>query len=239
LSTNDLPARFQPTRWSLVLRSRGEGREAERALADLCQAYWFPLYAWCRRKGLSPADAADSVQGFFVQVLEKQLFHRADEGKGKLRTFLLTALQRQVRDERIKQGAARRDAGRTVSFDAAEAESWYVERGGATIDDAQLFDRQWALAVLDQAVRRLEDAAQARGTLREFTALRPFLTREGTGEEYRLAAAPLGQTEGAFKVAVHRLRARFGEALRAEVAETQSDDLDVNEEIAYLRRALG
>lgn len=221
-----------------MLKTRGEGAEASRALGDLCQTYWFPLYAWCRRYGLSSADAEDMVQGFFVQVLEKRLFDTADSNRGKLRTFLLTALQRHVRDEMSKSRALRRGGGNVVSFDVVEAEQWYgVEKKEGESAD-HLFDRQWALTVLDQAVRSLEMRAKSEGKEDLFKALRPFLTREGSGADYDEAGSAIGMRAATFKVAVHRLRARFREALRAEVAETKPDESSVEEEIHYLMAAL-
>ena len=168
----------------------------------------------------------------------KDLFASADAERGKLRTFLLTALRRHVKDERAKALAERRGGGRVVSFDAAEAESWYVDAvvEGESLD--ALFDRQWALTVLDHAVRALETQAETRGKAAEFAALRPFLTREGDAADYRRVGSEIGLSEGAVKVAVHRLRAKFTEALRAEVAHTQPEGADVDEEIACLRRAL-
>ncbi len=231
--------RFQATRWSLVMQARGQGVTARRALEDLCGAYWFPLYAWCRRFGLGAADAEDMVQGFFVEVLEKDLFAAADASRGKLRTFLLTGLQRHVRDEQGKAKAERRGGGRVVSFDGSEAEVWYAGEQAEGESAEHLFDRQWALTVLDQAVRRLETDAAARGKDAAFAAMRPFLSGEGSMADYEEAGRPLGMNAGAFKVGVHRLRARFREALREEVAGTQAPDAGIDEEIAYMMKVLG
>lgn len=234
----DPSAHFQPTRWSLVLQSQGHGEPAQRALEELCAAYWFPLYAWSRRSGASAEDAEDHVQGFFVQVLEKQLFAAADPGRGKLRTFMLTAFRRHVNDERKREARLKRGAGQVIPFDLAGAEACYaVEQIEGESADA-MFDRQWALTVLDQALARLEQYAEGKGKIAEFTVLRPFLTGEGSAGEYATAAQKLGMNSGALKVAVHRLRARFREALRAELAETQPDAGGVNEEMTYLMQAL-
>jgi RNA polymerase sigma-70 factor (ECF subfamily) len=233
-----VPGVFHPTRWSLVLRARGEGEPARRALAELCQAYWFPLYAWCRRHGLPPADAEDAVQGFLLEALRKNLFAAADAERGRLRAFLLTGLRRHVRDERRREWAERRGGGRLVSFDATEAESWYRQAGAEGADADALFDRQWALAVLERALRRVEAQAIARGKQEEFTALRPFLDSPGEAGAYTAVGARLGLTEGAVKVAVHRLRGRFAEALHAEVADTGAEGAGIDEEIRHLRLAL-
>lgn len=232
------PAAFKPTRWSLVIQSQGQDEKARRALEELCAAYWFPLYAWSRRCGASPDDAEDHVQGFFVQVLQKQLFAAANPELGKLRTFMLTAFRRHVSDEQRKEGRQKRGGGRIISFDATEAEAWY-EAGQIHGESADhMFDRQWALTVLDQAMAKLEEQAAARGKSAEFALLRPFLTGEASADDYEKAGREAGMTANTFKVAVHRLRSRFREALRHEVAETQPDDTDVDEEMRYLMRVL-
>lgn len=232
------PAAFKPTRWSLVLQSQGGDEKAKRALEELCAAYWFPLYAWSRRCGASPSDAEDYVQGFFLQVLQKQLFAAANPQLGKMRTFMLTAFRRHVNDEQRKESRQKRGGGQVVSFDAAEAEAWYeVEQiEGESAD--HMFDRQWALTVLDQAMAKLEQQAAAKGKSAEFAVLRPFLTGEADAADYEKAGREAGMTANAFKVAVHRLRARFREALRREVAETQPADANVDEEMGYLMRVL-
>lgn len=232
------PGAFKPTRWSLVAQSRGEGEPAERALAELCAAYWFPLYAWSRRFGAEPADAEDYVQGFFVEVLEKKLFGAANPELGKLRTFMLTAFQRHVHDQLRLAGRQKRGGGQIVSFDATEAEAWYeVEQVEGESAD-HMFDRQWALTVLDQALARLEQHAASKKKTAEFAAMRPFLTGGVEGEDYASAGAKLGMSASAFKVAVHRLRSRFRDALRAEVAKTQPEGESVDEEMNYLMQVL-
>ncbi len=234
----DTAAAFRPTRWSLVLQSQGDGPVAKRALQELCAAYWFPLYAWSRRNGASPADAEDHVQGFFVQVLDKQLFASANPELGKLRTFMLTAFRRHVNGEQRREARQKRGGGQVVSFDAAEAEAWYEVEQIAGESADHMFDRQWALQLLEKAMAAVEAHAAGRGKVREFAALRPFLTRDGTNDEYARAAAALGMSGNAFKVAVHRLRARYREALRQEVAETQPDGGSVDEEMSYLTQVL-
>lgn len=221
-----------------MLRSQGQGEQARRALEDLCRAYWFPLYSWSRRLGAEPEDAEDYVQGFFVQVLTKQLFAAADPNLGRLRTFMLTAFRRHVHDEQRRNSRQKRGGGNVVSFDAVEAETWYE---GERIDGESadhMYDRQWALTVLDQALKKVEQHAAGRGKAEEFALMRPFLTGEGAAGEYEANGLRLGMSGNAFKVAVHRLRGRFREALRAEVAETQPDGSSVDEEMGYLMRVL-
>jgi RNA polymerase sigma factor (sigma-70 family) len=232
------PAAFQPTRWSLVLQARGEGAGARRALEDLCQAYWFPLYSWSRRFGASPQDAEDYVQGFFMEVMEKALFSSADQQRGKLRTFLLTAFRRHVNDVQRAETRIKRGSGQVVSFDALEAESWYeVEQIDGESADA-MFDRQWALTLLDKAMSCVEESALQRGKAAEFHAMRPFLTTDASAADYEAAGKSLGMSANTFKVAVHRLRARFRDALRKEVAETERDGGSVQDELRYLMEVL-
>jgi len=236
---NEPAAGFAPTRWSLVLRTRSpDAGAAAQALEELCAAYWYPLYAWARREGLAPADAEDAVQGFFAAVLRQRLFDRADAERGRLRTFLLTVFRRHLRDEQAKAGAERRGGGRVVSFDAAEAEEWFREEPATAETPEHYFDRQWALTLLDRALGRVEAAYARRGKEAEFTALRPFLTTSGAQADYEAAGRAVGLGGGTFKVALHRLRERFREALRQEVRETQPDDGGVEEEMAYLLRVL-
>jgi RNA polymerase sigma factor (sigma-70 family) len=230
--------RFQATRWSMVLRARGDGPTARRALEDLCGIYWFPLYAWCRSRGYPSHDAEDLIQGFFLKILQNHLFGSAEPSRGKLRTFLLTALQRHIRDEADKASASKRGGGRVISIDPATAEAYYSASLVSGESPEQAYDRQWALTVLDHALGAMEKEAIAHGRHLQFTAMRSFLTEEGDMETYTTAAAAVGMSPGTFKVAVHRLRGRFRETLRTVVSDTQPEDSNPEEEIAYLARML-
>ncbi len=230
--------RFQATRWSMVLRARGDGPSARKALEDLCGIYWFPLYAWCRSRGYPSHDAEDFIQGFFLSIVQSQLFDAAEPSRGKLRTFLLTALQRHIRDEADKASAFKRGGGRVISIDPATAEECYSSSLISGESPEQAYDRQWALTVLDHALGAMEKEAIAHGKHVQFTAMRKFLTEEGDMEAYAAAAAAVGMSSSTFKVAVHRLRARFRETLRTVVADTQPEDSNPEEEIAYLARML-
>jgi DNA-directed RNA polymerase specialized sigma24 family protein len=228
---------FQQTRWSLIQRVHAGGDAAAVALGELCEAYWFPLYGWARRSGASPEDAEDVVQGFFSDVLRKHLFEKADASKGRLRTFLLTAFRRYQRDAWVKANADQRGAARTVSFDAVAGEEWYrAEEPGAATPDA-FYDRQWAVTVLDQAVQRLGKEYARRGKGPDFERLRRYLTSTGDAA-YAGDADALGITVSAVKVAVHRMRERFRDALREEIASMQGEGEDVDEELSHLLRAL-
>lgn len=230
--------RFQATRWSMVLRARGDGPSARKALEDLCAIYWFPLYAWCRCRGYPSHDAEDLIQGFFLKIVQSQLFDAAEPSRGKLRTFLLTALQRHIRDETDKAIASKRGGGKVISIDPATAEEYYSSSLISGESPEQAYDRQWALTVLDHALGAMEKEAIAHGKHNQFTAMRRFLTEEGDMETYAQAATAVGMSTSTFKVAVHRLRGRFRETLRTVVADTQPEDSNPEEEIAYLARML-
>lgn len=230
--------RFQATRWSMVLRTRGDGPVARRALEDLCGIYWFPLYAWCRGRGYSSHDAEDLIQGFFLKIIQSHLFDAADPSRGKLRTFLLTALQRHIRDEADKASASKRGGGKVISIDPATAEAFYSSSLVSGESPEEAYDRQWALTVLDHALGDMQKEAIAHGKLSQFTAMRHFLTEEGDMDAYASAASSIGMSPSTFKVAVHRLRARFRETLRTVVSDTQPEDSNPEEEIAYLARML-
>ena len=244
VSTDSAPAAnpnpgFAATRWSLVWQLRaGDEAAAARALEELCLAYWQPLYSWARRSGLEPADAEDRVQGFLVAVLENRLFERADAERGRLRTFLLTAFRRYLRDEAEKATATRRGGGKVLSFDAAEGERWIEEAGPSTGSEEHRYDRAWALTVLDRAMGQVEESYRKRGKESEFARLRPFLTESGTAADYAAAGNAIGLGVGAFKVALHRLRERFAQALRDVVRDTVSDPSEVEVELSCLLDAL-
>lgn len=232
-------APFPATKWSIVLTSGRGNAKGEQALAELCQAYWLPLYTFARRSGQAPADAEDLVQGFLAKAVVDELFSRADAGRGKLRTFLLTAFRRYARDERDKAFAEKRGAGGVVSLDLIEAERWYaVEEESPGVSPEEAYDRQWAITLLERTCERLRADCAHRGKADEFEALRPFLTTNANTSDYEAIGSRLGMKPDTVKVAVHRLRARFGATLREEVRDTHADDDDVDEELRHLIRLL-
>ena len=228
---------FPATRWSLVRRARtGDPREAEAALEDLCRAYWTPLYAYARGRGLARAEAEDRVQEFFAVALRREVFQRAEEDAGKLRSFLLTALKHHLQDAAARAGAAkRRPEGGWVALDfsAAEADWARLADAGATPDAA--FEREWARALLAQALARVEARYVAEGQAALFAALRD---RALGAEDAPAGEAAAGLSAGATRVAAHRLRKRFREALRDAVRDTLPDDGDIDAELRALRAAL-
>ena len=236
---------FLTTRWSVVAAAgRGQpGRsapaEVRAALSELCAAYWPPLYAFARRRGSAPDEAADHVQDFFARLLEKGDLAAADPQRGRFRAWLLTAFKHHASNVRDRERAQKRGGGRApLSLDAAEAE----QRFGPQLTDPRTpeaeFERRWALLVLDRALERLAVEQRRAGKARELDELRPVLVAGEEGAPYAEIAERLGRSEGAVKVAVHRLRRRYGELLREEVAGTLADEREVEEEIGALLRAL-
>jgi len=230
---------FPPTRWSVVLAAQGEAPAAADALEALCRAYWYPLYAFVRRSGHSPHDAQDLTQEFFSRLLAQHWLDAADREKGRLRTFLIVALKRFMANEWRRESAQRRGGGHThVPIDTAFAESRYAADPAATPAEG-LFDRHWALTLLDRAINRLRDEFQAAGPPGEFDALKACLTAARGEIEYAALARRLAISEGATRVAVHRLRKRFRELFREEVAQTLADGSELAAEIRHLAAAMG
>jgi len=237
---------FLTTRWSVVAAagrpaaSPQQAHEARSALAELCAAYWPPLYAFARRSGASPHDAADLVQGFFARLLEKGDLSAVDPARGRFRAWLVTAFRNFQSNARDRERARKRGGGRApLRIDADAAESLYAPEPADTRTAEREFERRWALTVLERALQRLGAEQGRAGKQAEFAALRPWLTAGGPEGGYAGLADELGRSEGALKVAVHRLRRRYGELLREEVAGTVDDPGQVEAELASLLEALG
>lgn len=233
--------RFQTTRWSLVSTARGTGESSREALGALCEAYWDPLYAYVRRRGYPSSRAEDLTQGFFAALLERQALDAADRRRGRFRTFLLTSLQNYLANEWHRSQAQKRGGDATVvSLDRDEAERRYAaEPASDAASPEALFDRRWALAQLERALERLQDEMEGDDRGERFRILRPYLTGEAEVGPYAEAADTLGISEAAVKMAVHRMRRRFGTILRQEVAETVASPADAEREIRHLFAALG
>jgi RNA polymerase sigma-70 factor (ECF subfamily) len=234
---------FPATRWSLVsmVRARhGDEPQAARALEHLCGIYWDPLYAFARRQGMGPEDAQDATQGFFERLIDKHTFHAADRERGRLRTFLLAAFGHFLADERDRRNAWRR-GGRTemVSLDAGGR---YDAEADMELTPERYFNRQWALAILRQALDALETERNQAGREREWSVLRKFLDASGSVGEtsYEDAAASLDWSVNATRVAVHRLRLRYRQLLQDQIASTleNEDPAMVRDEMQALLAAL-
>jgi RNA polymerase sigma factor (sigma-70 family) len=235
------PEYFATTHWSVVLTAqRHDSTRAYAALSYLCQTYWYPLYAFVRRQGHSAHDAQDLTQEFFSRLLEKNYLAVADRERGKFRSFLLAALKHFLANEWNRARAAKRGGGREVlSLNETDAEGRYLLEPTDETTAEKIFERRWATTLLEQAVTRLrEEYAQAeKGDLYE--ALKNCLTIESRSVPYAELAARLKMSEGAIKVAVYRLRGRYREVLREEIAQTVSSPEEVEEELRHLFAALG
>jgi RNA polymerase sigma-70 factor (ECF subfamily) len=226
---------FKETRWSLVLGARDHD---DRALALLCQAYWYPLYAYVRRRGHRPDEAQDLTQEFFTRLLEKDWLAAVDPERGRFRSFLLAAMGHFLANEWHRARTRRRGGDRTfVSFDLAAAEGRFEKEVATEASAERLFERRWALTLLERAMERLRLDEEAAGSGARFERLKQFLG--GDGDSYRAVAGELGTTEGAVKVAVHRLRKRYRELVRREVAQTVTDPSSLEDELRELMSALG
>jgi RNA polymerase sigma factor (sigma-70 family) len=231
---------FATTRWTIILQAGGPTSAASAtALEKLCRAYWYPLYSFMRRRGLAPHDAEDLIQSFFAFLLEKDVIARADRERGRFRTFLLSALQNFHANERARAGTLKRGGGRAIlSFDELQAESNYQNEPATSVTPECLFDQKWAASLLEQVMLTLgrEYTAAGKGPL--FEELRGLLWGGRGDTGYESIGQKLGTTEGAIKVAVHRLRARFKECVRDEVAQTVARPEEVEDELRHLLSAL-
>jgi len=209
------------------------------ALAELCEIYWAPLYGYLRGRGYDAETAQDLTQGFFARVLEKQSIAVANPERGRFRAFLLTALKRYVINEYEREAAAQRGGRHVhVALDFENAEQRYALEHRHEDTPERVFDRKWAAIALERALQRLRDECDRAGKRVEADALLPYLTETSELPAYKEIGAELGLTEGAVKVAVHRLRQRFGVALRLEVAETVAEEADIEDEMRELIRAV-
>jgi RNA polymerase sigma-70 factor (ECF subfamily) len=238
LSESPAPGNFGTTRWSLVGRAGASSLESAQALAALCELYWYPLYAYVRRHGRTPHDAQDLTQGFFAQLLEKRSLAVADQQRGRFRSFLLTSMKHYLANQRDAERAQKRGGGDVVqSLDLEDAEGRYAREPADTTTPESLFERRWALTILEQTLARLRDEMAARGKTQQFEVLKGQLGGESAAP-YAELAANLGIAPGAIKVAVHRLRKRYRELLREQISQTLADPTDVDDEIRDLFAAL-
>jgi len=227
---------FPSTHWSVVLNAGNSGADgAPSALEQLCQTYWYPLYAYSRSLGDSPSDAEDLIQGFFVEILRTRFIVRADPSIGKFRSYLLKSFSLYRGRQIDRAGALKRGGGKTIiSIDELEAEDRFLDEAERELPPEHRFDHEWAITILDQAHRRLEVEFERAGRRAYFERMRPFLESVPGGSKYSDLARELGKSEGAIKMEISRFRSRFRRQLECAVAETVGAAEDVGAELHYL-----
>ena len=234
------PQQFTNTRWSLVIAAQSEDSgQSEAALSELCQSYWFPLYGFIRRTGRSPEEAEDLTQGFFAQLLRLDTFSRADESKGKLRTFLLKALKDYIANEHQRENAQKR--GGNVSHISLEVgwaeEQLRIEPVDPSGNPERQYERRWAMTLLKQSFSCLEEECHLKGKGELYSVMQPHLSHSAD-IGLKEAAEKLGMRDGAAKVALHRLRGRFKEIFREQIRETLAEGEDLEAEVLATMAAL-
>lgn len=223
----------------VLAAGRGDSTRARAALEKLCLSYWYPLYAFVRRLGRTAHDAEDLVQSFFAVCLEKNYLGAAEQSKGRFRSFLLIALKHFLANEWERSRTLKRGGGHAhISLDGLAAEQRYALEPVDCSSADKLFERRWALTLLEQVVNRLRDEQAAGGKLEQFERLKECITSAGRGTPYAQLAGQLGTSEGAVKVAVHRLRQRYRELLEEEIAHTVASPEEIEEERRHLLAAL-
>jgi RNA polymerase sigma-70 factor (ECF subfamily) len=232
---------FPTTRWSQVLAAGDpDAPRARQSLDELCGAYWYPLYAYIRRRGYDPERARDLTQDFFARALEKGLLAEVDPARGRFRSFLRVVCAQYLANRRDWENARKRGGGRVaLPIDAADAEGRYALEPADELTPERIFDKSWALTLLGRVLDELGREYHEAGKAATFEALRGVLAGDADGASYATIAARLGTTEGAARVAVHRLRRRYGDLLRREIASTLDDPSEVDDEIHDLFAALG
>jgi len=227
---------FATTRWSLVLAAADRRDTTGRgALETLCQTYWIPVYAFIRGRGRSAVDAQDLTQEFFATLLDKQYLQAADPDRGRFRAFLLTMVKHFLSKEREKEGAIKRGGAiQVISIDANLSEQRYQAQPTTERTADQIFDRQWAMSIIEQSLLRLRESYEQEDKATVYQQLLPLLTPAADNPSYAEIASRLGLTEGAIKMAVQRLRQRYRDLLRQEVASTLNTGDDMTDEINRL-----
>src|SRR5512145_3333687 len=229
---------FPTTRWTMVVAAGDPHRkEARSALVALCENYWYPLYAYLRRLGYPADQAQDLTQEFFIRMLEGRYLDRADPEKGRFRSFLLTSLKFFVADEEDRQRAQKRGGGAVVSLEFQSGEERYQREPSHDETPERMFERRWALSVLDRVVERLRSEFVQHGRPEHFERLKVFLLGQSDAP-YASLAREMNTSEGALKVAIHRLRKRYRELFRQEIGDTVADPAEVESELRYLAAVL-
>ncbi len=230
---------FATTRWTVVLTAgRTDTTRAHKALADLCQTYWYPLYAYARRRGHSVEDAEDLTQGFFARLLQQDFLAGLSQEKVRFRAFLLASMNHFMADDWDRISAQKRDARKTISLDAETAEHRYQTAMVEHETPDRVFERQWAMTLLESAVQHLAHEYESTGRGALFAELQFAILGERSAVPYTKLAAKLDMSPEAVRVAVHRLRQRYRQVLREEIAQTVTDEKDIVGELNYLRQVL-
>jgi len=231
---------FPETRWTMILQAgREDDPAADEALAQLCRAYWYPLYAFIRKRGYSTEEARDLTQDFFAHLLENRRFAAADQERGRFRSFLLKSLQRFLADAADRSRAAKRGGGAaTLPLETEGAETRLAYDLGHEETPERLFERQWAQSLIARVAADLRGAFDREGRAEQFDHLKHFLPGFGGDTSYAQAAGEMGSTEGALKIAVHRLRRRYRDFFHAEISRLVADPGDCDAEIQYILNVL-
>jgi RNA polymerase sigma-70 factor (ECF subfamily) len=232
---------FATTHWSVVLSAGQAGSsQVSESLEKLCRSYWPPLYSYIRRQGHGPEDAKDLAQAFFAKLLQKNFWARADPQKGRFRSFLLTALRHFMADERDRGRTAKRGGGLSfISLDEQASEERFRDGLSQNLSSEQQFDRQWAATVLEQARTKLRRECVASGKSALYNRVSLVGGQNESAVPYAVIAKELGMSVGTLKSAVSRLRARYGELVREEVAQTVSSPAEIEVEIRHLLSVIG
>jgi len=233
-------AHFVTTHWSQIVAAGGsDSSQARSSLEQLCRIYWYPLYAFARRSGKGPEDAQDLTQGFFARLLEKNYLSDVDREKGRFRTFLISAFKHFLAKEWRKEQSLKRGGDQVfVPIDAADAESRYGFEPAEETTPERIFERRWALMVLERTLATLRAEYEDAGKGAIFDHLKGIITAGRTEMPYAELAAEMKLTEGAVKVAAHRMRQRYRETLRRQIAETVGSEAEVDAELRNLMAAL-
>lgn len=231
---------FDTTQWSLVVAAGDKDRPGcQEALATLCELYWYPLYAYARRRSGDPHEAQDQTQAFFVRLLDKNLVESADRSRGRFRSFLLTSFKNFLTNEWQRAIALKRGGGQaTLYIDFVDAGTRFNVGAADTKSPQQLYEQEWALSLLDQVLGRLREDYVSRGNSEQFDVLKDFICGLPPDSSYQRAAERLRISPGAAKVAASRLRSRYRELIQQEVSRTLAEPDEVEDEIRFLFEAL-
>jgi RNA polymerase sigma factor (sigma-70 family) len=230
---------FRTTRWTLVVAAaHPERKESRAALVSLCENYWYPLYAYIRRRGYPTEEAQDLTQEFFLRIIEGRYLERADREKGRFRAFILTSARFFLADEADRRRALKRGGSAVLPFEVSSGEERYEREAAHNETPERIFERRWALSLLDRVLEQLRDEFTQHGRLDHFNKLKVFLLGQRDAH-YAALALEMDTSEGALKVAIHRLRKRYRELFRREIADTVADPAEVESELRYLATALG